>query len=167
MTQSRTPASFPLRMAWRETRASWARLLFFFLCVSIGVAAIVALRSVMQHVRETLTREARFLVGGDVVLQTSKAWTDAQRGQIETATGAPAVSEVIETQTMGSRTAGPLILTTRLVEVRAVDAAFPFYGALELANGQPYSHELLARHGALVQPQLLEQLGVSVGGEIA
>src|SRR6185436_4469688 len=108
MTGAKTPASFPLRMAWRETRASWARLLFFFLCVSLGVAAIVALRSVMQHVRATLTREARFLVGGDIVLQAPKAWTELQRQQIAEAAGAPAISEVIETQTMGSRTAGPL-----------------------------------------------------------
>jgi predicted lysophospholipase L1 biosynthesis ABC-type transport system permease subunit len=35
---------FVLRMAWRETRASWARLGFFFLCVGIGVAAIVSTR---------------------------------------------------------------------------------------------------------------------------
>ena len=31
-------------MAVRETRASWRRLLFFFICIAVGVAAIVALR---------------------------------------------------------------------------------------------------------------------------
>ena len=39
------------RMALRELRASWRRLLFFFICIAIGVAAIVALRSVIQSVR--------------------------------------------------------------------------------------------------------------------
>jgi len=34
---------FVLRMAARETRASWRRLLFFFVCIAVGVAAIVAL----------------------------------------------------------------------------------------------------------------------------
>jgi putative ABC transport system permease protein len=33
--------SFVLRMALRETRAAWKRLLFFFLCLAIGVGAIV------------------------------------------------------------------------------------------------------------------------------
>ena len=42
---------FVLRMAVRETRASWRRLLFFFVCIAVGVAAIVALRSVIQSVR--------------------------------------------------------------------------------------------------------------------
>ena len=44
---------FVLRMWWREVRTSWARLSFFFLSVAIGVAAIVALRSVTQTVRFT------------------------------------------------------------------------------------------------------------------
>ena len=46
-------------MAWRETRASWVRLIFFFVCVAIGVGAIVALRSMIQTVRNGLTRESR------------------------------------------------------------------------------------------------------------
>jgi len=33
--------TFVLRMAARETRASWHRLLFFFVCIAVGVAAIV------------------------------------------------------------------------------------------------------------------------------
>ena len=40
---------FVLRMAVRETRASWRRLLFFFLCIAVGVAAIVTLRSVIRE----------------------------------------------------------------------------------------------------------------------
>ena len=60
-------------MAWRETRASWSRLGFFFLCVGIGVAAIIALRSVVQNVRTTLTGEARSLIGADLVLQSHAA----------------------------------------------------------------------------------------------
>ena len=47
---------FVLRMAVRETRASWRRLLFFFVCIAVGVAAIVALRSVIQSVRERVRR---------------------------------------------------------------------------------------------------------------
>ena len=51
---------FVLRMAVRETRSSWRRLLFFFICIAVGVAAIVALRSVIQSVRGVFgTRGAR------------------------------------------------------------------------------------------------------------
>ena len=61
--------SFVLRMAVREIRASWQRLLFFFICIAVGVASIVAIRSVIQSVREGLTREARAMTGADVVKQ--------------------------------------------------------------------------------------------------
>ena len=38
-------------MAAREMRASWKRLVFFFICIAVGVGAIVALRSAIQSVR--------------------------------------------------------------------------------------------------------------------
>ncbi|MGH9175234.1 MAG: ABC transporter permease, partial [Vicinamibacterales bacterium] len=50
-----------------------------------------------------------------------------------------------------------------MVELRAVEPAFPFYGDLELANQQPFSHALLDDFGALARPELLAQLGLSVG----
>src|SRR3989304_4791263 len=52
-------------MGLRETRAAWKRLLFFFACIAIGVGAIVALRSVIQSVRQVLSGEARTLLAAD------------------------------------------------------------------------------------------------------
>ena len=34
--------SLPLKLAWRETAHSWSRFLFLFLCIALGVGAIVA-----------------------------------------------------------------------------------------------------------------------------
>jgi putative ABC transport system permease protein len=156
---------FALRMAYRELRASWARLLFFFLCVAIGVAAIVVLRSVMQQVRVALTREARNIVGADIVLRSNRVWTDAQRGRIQDiigADGAPA-AQLIETLTMAARLEGERVAAARLVEIRGVDPGFPYYGTLELADGTRYSHDLVKGGGVLVQPEVLAQFGAAVG----
>ena len=60
---------FIIRMAARETRASWRRLLFFFICIAVGVAAIVAMRSVIQSVRQVFGTEARSLIAADVLSQ--------------------------------------------------------------------------------------------------
>src|SRR5437870_10844747 len=68
-------ASFILKMAVRETRASWKRLLFFFVCIAVGVAAIVALRSVIQSVRGVFGTEARSLIAADVLIATNRDWT--------------------------------------------------------------------------------------------
>jgi len=67
--------TFVVRMALREIRASWQRLLFFFICIAIGVGSIVALRSLIQSVRVALAGEARTLLGGDVVVTTNRPWT--------------------------------------------------------------------------------------------
>ena len=69
--------TFVMRMLARELRSSWQRLLFFFVCVAIGVGAIVALRSVIQSVRVALSGEARTLLGADIVLNSNRPWTPA------------------------------------------------------------------------------------------
>ena len=56
---------------------------------------------------------------------------------------------------------------TKVVELRAVQPGFPFYGRLTLHDGRPYSHSLLQNNGALVRPELLAQFGLSVGDAIA
>ncbi len=51
---------FIATMTLREMRASWRRLLFFFICLSIGIGAIVAIRSVIQNVRVVFARGKAF-----------------------------------------------------------------------------------------------------------
>ena len=51
----------------------------------------------------------------------------------------------------------------RLVELRGVEPAFPYYGAIELEGGGRFSHDLVRDHGVVVQPELLIGLGLRVG----
>ena len=156
--------AFVSRMAWRETRAAWLRLTFFFLCVGLGVASIIVLRSVVQEVRSTLTREARALVAADIVVQSTRAFADDIRARIADvarAGGAVATSELVDTQTMASTEGEDG--GVKLVELRGVEDAYPFYGQLELEDGLTYSHDLLRGHGAVVQPELLAILDITSG----
>ena len=158
---------FVLRMTVRELRASWRRLLFFFVCVAIGVGAIVALRSVIQNVRANLVREARAMMAADVSIGTNRSWTPEVTAIIERDLAAAPVlgrTEVIETATMVRPAAGNAV--ARMVELRAVKPDFPFYGQIELQGGTPYSHELLRGRGAIARPELLAQLGIQPGDEI-
>ena len=160
---------FVLRMAVRETRSSWRRLLFFFICIAIGVAAIVALRSVIQSVRGVFGAEAKSLIAADVLIGTSRDWTAEARQTIERrlsdARGAER-TETIETPTM-VRPADRSRPVAKMAELRAVQKAFPLYGRVDLQGGQPYTHALVEGHGALVRPELLTSIGVSVGDQIA
>jgi putative ABC transport system permease protein len=155
---------FVLRMTVRELRASWRRLVFFFVCVAIGVGAIVALRSVIQNVRETLVREARAMMAADVRIGTNRGWTPEVRAIIDGHLAeAPVIArtETLETATMVRSPGGTAV--ARMVELRAVQPGFPFYGEIELEGGEPYSHDLLRGHGAIARPELLAQLGIGVG----
>jgi putative ABC transport system permease protein len=159
---------FVLRMIVRELRLSFGRLVFFFLCIAVGVGAVVALRSVLQTARGILTREAKALIAADVVLQTDRPWDKPTLDLIaRREAGAPVLetTEAIETGTM-VRPADSSKRIARMVELRGVEARFPFYGRVVLGDGRPYHHALLANGGALVGPELLGQLDVRVGDTI-
>jgi putative ABC transport system permease protein len=160
--------TFVLRMAVRETRSSWRRLLFFFVCIAVGVAAIVALRSVIQSVRDVIGGEARALIAADVLIASNREWPDSARATIDRAladAGATARTETLETPTM-VRPADRSKAVAKMAELRAVQANFPLYGAIVLTGGQPYTHALLRNHGVIVRPELLTALGVKVGDQI-
>jgi putative ABC transport system permease protein len=158
---------FVLRMTVREMRASWKRLLFFFVCLSIGVGSIVAIRSVIQSVRGVFDGEARALITSDLLLTSNQPFGEKAEALIDAQLReADAVSHrSVEVATM-VRAADPTRVASRMVELRAVEGAFPFYGTLKLADGQPYDYSLLQGFGALVRPELQAQLGVRVGDRL-
>jgi putative ABC transport system permease protein len=130
------------------------------------VGAIVALRSMIQTVRNGLTRESRALIGGDVAIGTNRPWTPEVRADLEKRFAAAPISarqETIEVATMVRPADGTGAAVARMVELRGVQAGFPFYGKVILQDGTEFSHEMLANHGALVRPELLSQLGIAVG----
>lgn len=156
--------TFVLRMAARELRASWKRLLFFFICIAVGVGSIVALRSVVQSVRAALSREARSLLASDVIVSSDRPWTDRVSRTLaseERLGRVAARSEAIELPTMvrAARDSGGV---AKMVELKAVQPGFPFYGTVALAD-RSYAHSLLEGRGAIVRPELLAQLGLHVG----
>lgn len=157
--------SFILRMAWRETRAAWARLAFFFLCVAVGVAAIVIIRSVIQTVRTSLAREVRQAVGADIVVRSLRPWTDETRNILsQRIAGRPIErTDLVETRTMAAAEEKKGNGHVRLVELRGVERGYPFYGTLSLQGGMPYSYDLLAGRGVLVTPEFLREMGLNIG----
>ena len=159
---------FVLRMAVRETRASWRRLLFFFVCIAVGVAAIVALRSVIQSVRGVFGTEARSLIAADVLISTNRDWTPEARQTIDRRlqeAGATEQTETIETPTM-VRPADPSRAVARMVELRAVQPEFPLYGTLTSRAASRIRTRCCRTTASLVRPELLTALSVKVGDQI-
>ena len=158
--------TFVVRMALREIRASWQRLLFFFICIAVGVAAIVTIRSVIQSVRAGLSREARTLTGGDFVITSDRPFSEKVLAAVAREREAGRVTAVVnamELATMVRPADGRAV--TKMVELNGVEPRFPLYGTLTLESGV-YSHSLLTGGGALVRPELLAQLNLRVGDRI-
>ena len=159
---------FVLNMGLREARAAWKRLLFFFICIAIGVGAIVALRSVIQSVRLIIGGEARTLLGADVMISTDRPWSEGIEASIAghlARAGVATRADAIEMATMVRPAEGGRQVA-KMVELRAIEPSFPLRGNITLTDGRPYQHALLANNGVLVRPELLPQLGVAVGDQI-
>jgi putative ABC transport system permease protein len=157
--------TFVLNMARRELRASGFRLLVFFLCMAIGVAAVVALQSFTDSMKAAIARDARALVAADVRGEMNGEWSPRAQEVFERYAKSPVVTAhtwTIDTQTMvrpvKDTSAAPV-----MVALRAVQPAFPFYGNVRLSGGGDYSHALLRDRGVIVSTQLATRMQIVEG----
>ena len=130
---------FIVSMAWRETRGAWRHFLYFFVCVAVGVGALVGVSLFAAHVDHAVTREARGLLGGDLEVRSSYPLSsDGQEVLHALDERGIIVTHVSELVAMASRTglektAGQ---ATQIVELKAVEPAYPLYGTLKLEPAQ-------------------------------
>ena len=64
--------SSSLRMAVRETRASWRRLLFFFVCIAVGVAVDRRAAFGDPERPQRLRQRGESLIAADIVISTNR-----------------------------------------------------------------------------------------------
>ena len=159
---------FVFKLAWREGRASRRRLGLLVGSVAAGVAALVAINGFTDNLRTSVGAQAKALFGADLSLSGRKPfperierWADTVvRG--DTAVGA-ATARVTSFAAMAfvTRTAG-----VRLVQVRAVEPGYPFYGTI---TTKPAGHwaELASGGKILVDPTLLTALDARIGDTVA
>ena len=154
--------SFYLHSLIRESRGSRGRLTFFIACLAVGVAAVVAVAGLSASLDDGIRREARQLLAADLVVRGNRPVPPAALKAIAAIPGARR-TDVRETVTVaaapkrGGRP-GP----SRLVELKIVDGAYPFYGKLDLEPRRPL-HELLEPGTTVVASELMSHLGLRLG----
>src|SRR5215468_1167313 len=118
---------FIFNLTRREIRSSWRRLLFFFLCIALGVGSVVALRSLIQNLTKAVGSDARSLMTADIDIGSTADFSPTEIAKIEQVVNASAVvdgrNEVITTSAMASP-ADPSNPRTRLVELKGVEPPF-------------------------------------------
>ena len=152
-----------LRYALREMRGGLRGFYVFIACIALGVMAISGVGSVAASLADGLAREGRNLLGGDVafVLFQREA-TPAElaflrsRGELSLAATLRGMARAADGR-------------TALVEIKAVDGAYPMLGELSLEPAVPL-HDLLAERdgafGAAADPTLLARLDLKIGDKV-
>ncbi len=160
--------NFVMRMCQREIRSSWRRLLFFFICIGVGVGSIVALRSTVQNANTALVSQARLLLGADVQIDSTRSWDEVTRAAIDRVAQNAFVTgrtDTVEMPTM-ARPNDASREGALLIELKAVGPNFPLYGDFSLADGRPFNSQILESRGAIVGQSLLDRLNLRVGDEV-
>ena len=164
MTVAMTRAPLlPLRLALRELRSGLRGFYVFIACIALGVMTIAGVGSVASSLSEGLAREGRTLLGGDVAFLLRQREAKPDEVAFLSARGTVSVAA-----TMRAMARGPDGGLT-LVELKAVDRAYPMLGALTLAPSIPMADLFTERDGvfgAAADPALLARLDLKIGERV-
>src|SRR5690625_3260493 len=163
---SRPRVGLSWRLARRELRGGLRGFRVFLLCLLLGVGAIAAVGSLSQAMLGGLEENGRALLGGDAEVSTihrpasaeQLAWLEENSARLSRAADMRAMARA-ETPERARR----------LIELKAVDSAYPLHGSVttQTPGEDPLPlAETDGQWGALVDPSLLSRLEVEVGDRI-
>ena len=148
-------------LALKEIARNRAFTLSFVLSLSLGLVGFLALDTFKHAMERYLEQRSQVLLGGDLQLSSNAILTSTDEKALAALT--PAGSKLrreIQLISMVATERGD----SRLVDIRAVDDHFPFYGDLTL--DPPRQGSSIRSQTAWAYPELLQQLGVKVGDSL-
>jgi putative ABC transport system permease protein len=150
-----------VRFARRELRGGIRGFRIFLACLVLGVAAIAGIGSLTETVVAGIRADARLLLGGDVSVHLAyRAANEAERHFL---TEGGTLSEVAKLRAMARSVDGG---KRSLIELQAVDGAYPLYGAVTLAPELPLAGALEGESGifgAAIEAAAASRLGLHLG----
>lgn len=150
------------RLARREMRSGLGGFRLFIACLALGVAAIAAILSFSRAVEEGLRADAREILGGDVAI--SLLYREATPEQMAFMREQGQLVRWIDSRAM-ARPTKPDGRPT-LVQLKAVEPAYPLYGAVELQDGGSLAEALAKRNGvwgAVVEESAIRRMNLEPG----
>lgn len=153
------------RFAGRELRGGLSGFRIFVACIALGVAAIASVGSTTRAITEGISAEGGTILGGDLAFSLIHRQPTPDEGAFLDGLGA--TSQVATLRSMARTIDGE---AQALVEIKAVDAAYPLSGAVELDQPGSLAEALAARadgsFGVAVDPLLAARLDVEVGDRL-
>ena len=144
------------------SRSWWQRWIYpvlFLLTLTLSLATYLTLDSIQQSVNTYINDNQRALVGGDLILNSQQDWPSEVLTQVAT---------VADAQKVYDYQFSAMVVTaeqTLLARVKAVSPAYPLYGEVEMASGQPLWQQLTSNN-VVVAPEVLKSLNAHVGDKI-
>lgn len=161
MTDTRTRLnSFVWKTAWRDSRTHRRRMILFSTAIVLGIAALVAIRSLGEDLEHAIDAQAKTLLGADLVINSRQPFNDEMQALIDSIGGVQAREVRFSSMVFFPKTG-----ETRLARIRATEAGYPFYGEFTTAP-QNASHTFHESASALVEEALLLQYDAQLGDTI-
>jgi putative ABC transport system permease protein len=157
---SRLKLPLAFSIAMRELRSGAGGLTVFVLCIALGVAAVAAIGSLAASFDAALARQGRLLIGGDLAFELVHRQASAEERAALDAFGL--VSESASFRAMARTPEGK----TALIEVKAVDEAYPHYGEFSILEPEDAGQAWRFPGVVLAERSLLDRLGLEVGSAL-
>ena len=157
--------SLAVRLARREMRSGLGGFRLFIACLALGVAAIAGILSFSRAVEEGLRADAREILGGDVAI--SLLYREATPEQVDFLKTQGQLVRWIDSRAMARPTKSDGRPT--LVQLKAVEPAYPLYGTVELKGGGSLADALARRDGvwgAVVEDSALKRMNLAPGDRV-
>jgi putative ABC transport system permease protein len=154
----------PLRFALREMRSGLRGFYVFIACIALGTMAIAGVGSLASSLADGLARQGRVILGGDVSFSLTQR--EATGPELDFMRAQGDVSTAATLRAMARLPDG----RASLVEIKAVDAAYPLLGVAKL-NPQMPLHDALqmqdGAYGAAIDPLLMGRFDLKPGDRFA
>ncbi|MBA9078029.1 ABC transporter permease [Rufibacter quisquiliarum] len=146
-----------VKMAWRDSRRNRSRLFLFISSIILGIAALVAIFSFGHNLRRDIDQQAMSLIGADVTISSNRPVSPELQPLLDSLGDLRSEERSFASMVFFPRSQG-----TRLVQVRALQGGYPYYGKLETTPAEAGTSFQNGQQ-ALVDKTVMLQFGAKVG----
>lgn len=154
------------KLAWKELVQHRRLSLSFIFNLSLGLVGFLCLDAFKASVAGSLETRSRTILGADLVISSNRELRSEELALAQSALP-------LGSSTREERSFFTMAMSggaSRLVELRAVDDSFPYYGHLKLRQRGDVGHSdhkvITQGAWAWIYPELAIQLGLSIGDHI-
>ena len=153
-----------LKLIFKEIKSHPKFALLFILNTSLGLCGFMALNIFKNSMNQTLHQHSQAMLGADMILSARRPIKPEERQIVFQRAGSSIKeSQITQTYSMVSNPKG----RSRLVQIKAIEENFPFYGSFDLVHQGKHSvsanTDLHKENNIWVYPEILLQLDIQVG----